>query len=291
MKTVLSRGLLLIVLLAGCRRPATHAPEDAGTPPPPGLQGTVTVKGSDSMVLLGQRWAEDFMKLHPDVKIQVTGGGSGTGLAALINGTTDIAMSSRPLEDAERQQARSRHGHAPVEQAVARDGITFYVHESNPVDNLSLAQLASIYLGDIRNWSEVGGEDAPIVVYSRESSSGTYAFVKAAVLGGQDYIERAQPLPGTAAVVDAVSKERHGIGYGGAAWLRRVREVKVRRHEGDPPIAPTAENIQDGSYPLSRTLFFSLPREPSGVTRDFLDYVLSPEGQGTVTRSGFFPVR
>ncbi len=257
--------LVLAVVVCDCRRHGSGDAGDAGTPPEVGLQGRVTVKGSDSMVVLGQRWAELFMKTHPGVSIQVTGGGSGTGLAALINGTTDIAMSSRPLQDAERQQLRRHEPTGPVELAVARDGITFYVHESNPVDHLTLAQLAGIYQGDITRWQEVGGASAPIVVYSRESSSGTSAFVKEVVLGGVDFTERAQALQGTAAVVDAVLHERQGIGYGGAAYVRGVKAVKVIREDGQAPIAPTAEHIQDGTYPLSRTLYFYLPREASGV--------------------------
>jgi len=270
---------LVFLLIWGCRRPTTTPGEDAGTPAP-ALLRTVTVKGSDTLVILGQRWAEHFMKAHPGARIQVTGGGSGTGIASLINGTTDIAMSSRPMQDAEKQQVRRRWPQGPVELAVARDGITFYVHESNPVDSLSLAQLQAIYLGDTRNWKDVGGADAPIIVYSRESSSGTYVFVKDAVLKGQDFTERAQTLPGTAAVVNAVSLEPHGIGYGGAAYARGVKELKV---EGT--------TLQSGAYPLSRELYFELPREPQGVSRVFVDYVLSPEGQRIVTDAGFLPVK
>ena len=288
--------LVLLALVLGCRRHGRGGAGDAGTPPPPevGLQGRVTVKGSDSMVVLCQRWAELFMKAHPGVSLQVTGGGSGTGLAALINGTTDIAMSSRPLEDAERQQLRQQHPSGPVELAVARDGITFYVHETNPVDALTLAQLAGIYQGDLTRWQEVGGAQAPIIVYSRESSSGTYAFVKQAVLGGQDFTERAQALPGTAAVVDAVAHELHGIGYGGAAYARSVKGVKVlkvKRREADLPVAPTPEHLQDGTYPLGRALYFDLPHEASGATQAFLEMVLSPEGQRLVSQVGYFPVK
>ncbi|WNG25012.1 phosphate ABC transporter substrate-binding protein [Cystobacter fuscus] len=281
--------LVLLALLGGCRRP-TRSGEEASAPAP-GSLGTVTVKGSDTLVVLGQRWAEQFMKDHPGASIQVTGGGSGTGIAALINGTTDIAMSSRSMQDAEKQQARRRWPRGPVELAVARDGITFYVHERNPVDSLSLAQLQAIYLGDTRNWKDVGGADAPIIVYSRESSSGTYVFVKDAVLKGQDFTERAQTLPGTAAVVNAVSLEPDGIGYGGVAYARGVKELKVRVGEHDEAVPPTPATLQSGAYPLSRELYFELPREPTGLTRSFIDYVLSPEGQRLVTDAGFFPVK
>ncbi|HYO52932.1 phosphate ABC transporter substrate-binding protein [Archangium sp.] len=291
----LHRSLLVLALIAlvpGCRRPSGSAGADAGTPiAAAGPQRTVTVKGSDTMVLLGQRWAEQFMKTHPEAKLQVTGGGSGTGIAALINGTTDIAMSSRPIKDPETQQVRQRNPTGPVELAVALDGITFYVHETNPVEALTLEQLEGIDLGDITRWKDVGGKDAPIVVYSRENSSGTYVFVKDEVLGGEDFTERAQTLPGTAAVVHAVSLELNGIGYGGSAYARGIKELKVKTDARSEAIAPTARNIQNGTYPLSRRLYFYLPREASGTTKAFIDYVLSPEGQKLVTDVGYFPVK
>jgi phosphate transport system substrate-binding protein len=297
MRTLLSSllTLVLVALVSGCRR-HPDSTGDAGTPGPqaasaPGPQGTVTVKGSDTLVILAQRWAEEFMKAHPEAKIQVTGGGSGTGIAALINGTTDIAMSSRPIKDAEARQVRERNPSGPVEFTVARDGITFYVHESNPVDTLSIAQLRAIYLGDFKNWKDVGGRDAPIIVYSRENSSGTYAYVKEEVLGGEDFTERALTLPGTAAVVNAVSLEKNGIGYGGGAYVKGVRELKVREDPQGEAIAPTAENIQKGTYPLSRGLYFYLPREATGIEKAFIDYALSPEGQRIVTQTGYFPVK
>jgi phosphate transport system substrate-binding protein len=286
--------LTLLTLLSGCRWRSASEGEDAGTPKaaaPSGPPRMLTLKGSDTMVLLGQRWAERFIQRNPSVKLQVTGGGSGTGIAALINGTTDIAMSSRPIKAEEKEQLRRHHPEGPVELPVARDGITFYVHESNPVDTLTVAQLKAIYQGDITNWKDVGGRDAPIVTYSRENSSGTYVFVKDEVLGGEDFTERAQTLPGTAAVVHAVTLEMHGIGYGGAAYARGVREVKVKKDARSEPIAPTEQNIRTGTYPFSRDLFFYLPREATGFPRAFLDYVLSPEGQKIVTDVGYFPVK
>ncbi|HEX8436114.1 phosphate ABC transporter substrate-binding protein [Archangium sp.] len=284
--------LTLLALVSGCRRPLGSSEADAGTPraaeEPVDI---VTVKGSDTMVLLGQRWAEQFMKQRPNLKLQVTGGGSGTGIAALINGTTDIAMSSRPINDAEKQQLRQRDPKGPVELTVARDGITFYVNASNPVEALTLAQLQGIYLGDITNWKDVGGKDAPIVVYSRENSSGTYVFVKDEVLGGEDFTVRAQTLPGTGAVVNAVARELNGIGYGGAAFAKGIRELKVKKDARSEAIPPTEDNIRSGTYPLARDLFFYLPREATGATRAFLDYVLSPEGQKIVIDVGYFPAK
>lgn len=251
--------------------------------------GPVTIKGSDTMVILGQRWAEEFMKKNPTLKLQVTGGGSGVGLSALINGTTDIAMSSRPMKDAESEKLRTRFNTPGTEIAVAKDGVTFYVNEANKVEALTEEQLKGIYLGDITNWKAVGGADAPIIVYSRENSSGTYVFVKDNLLKGEDYASSAQTLPGTAAVVNAVSKEKNGIGYGGAAYAKGIKELKIQK--GKEALTPSAENIKSGKYPLSRDLFFYLRTKPSGDAKAFIDFALSPEGQALVTQVGYFPVK
>ncbi|ATB32472.1 phosphate ABC transporter substrate-binding protein [Melittangium boletus] len=251
--------------------------------------GTVTVKGSDTLVILGQRWAEAFMKKNPSIKLQVTGGGSGVGLAALVNGTTDIAMSSRPIKDAENEKLRARSKSPATQIAVAKDGVTFYVHESNKLDALTAEQLRDIYLGDVTSWKDVGGADAPLVVYSRENSSGTYVFVKDHLLKGEDYTASAQTLPGTAAVVNAVAKEKNGIGYGGAAYAKGVKELKVL--QGKEAISPSAENIQSGKYPLSRELYFYLRTQPTGDAKAFIDFILSPEGQALATQVGYFPVK
>lgn len=251
--------------------------------------GTVTVKGSDTMVVLVQRWAEAFMKANPGTKVQVTGGGSGTGIAALINGTTQVAASSRAMKDAERAKVRGGESQAPVETSVAKDGVTFYVHESNPVAALSVAQLRGIYQGDITNWKEVGGRNAPIVLYSRENNSGTYVFVKDNLLEGEDFSPTAQTLPGTAAVVSATSKEPNAIGYGGAAYVTGVKELKVS--SGGDAVEATEENIRSGRYPLSRDLYFYTRGPPTGEVKAFLDFCLSPEGQQLVRKVGYFPIR
>ncbi|WP_164002713.1 phosphate ABC transporter substrate-binding protein [Pyxidicoccus caerfyrddinensis] len=292
MKNVLVSLLtcVLLALVTGCKggdRGEGAAKQDAGAPAAEG--NALTVKGSDTMVILGQQWAEAFMKARPDLRVQVTGGGSGTGLAALLNGTTEVAMSSRPIKPAEAQQVKARHGVEAKGTAVARDGVTFYVHESNPVRALSIDQLQAIYLGDLKNWKEVGGPDARIAVYSRENSSGTYVFVKDEVLKGQDFTSEALTLPGTAAVVNAISKEKYGIGFGGAAYGKGIRELAVK--VGNDEVAPTEANIQSGRYPLSRDLFFYTRGEPSGRAKTFIDFTLSPEGQAIVTKVGYFPLK
>ncbi len=250
--------------------------------------GPVTVKGSDTMVILAQRWAEALMKKNPAIKIQVTGGGSGTGLAALINGTTEIATSSRAMKEAESDKLRARYNTTGTELAVAKDGVTFYVNSSNAINALTMEQLKKIYAGDITNWKQVGGTDVPIVVFSRENSSGTYVFVKDNLLNGDDFLASAQTLPGTAAVVNAVAKEKYGIGFGGAAYGKGVKDLKIK--VGAEDVAPVLESIMNGKYPLSRNLFFYTRGKPSGDAKAFIDFCLSPEGQQIVTSVGYFPV-
>lgn len=252
--------------------------------------GTVTVKGSDTMVILVQRWAEEYMKQSGAKKVQVTGGGSGTGIAALVNGTTDIANASRAIKDAEAAKIRERFSTMPSETPVAQDGVAIYVSEANPVSQLTVEQVKAIYLGDVTNWKDVGGPDARIVLYSRENSSGTYVFFKEHVLGNEDFAAEAQTLPGTAAVVNAVSRERNGIGYGGAAYAKGVKEVKIVGKDGQAYL-PSAENVKSGKYALARPLFMYTRAKPAGEAKDFIDFCLSPAGQAIVTQVGYFPIK
>jgi len=251
----------------------------------------ITIKGSDTMVILGQRWAESYMNGHPGSVIQVTGGGSGTGIAALINVTTDICQASRPMKEDEKRKLRDRYQTMGTEIAVAKDGLSIYVAESNPVKELSLAQLKQIYDGTVTNWKAVGGKDAPIVLYGRENNSGTYVYFKDNVLLGADYSARVQTLPGTAAVVNAVGRDPNGIGYGGAAYGKGVRECAVKKDANSPAIAPSATSVQDGSYPITRLLYFYTRTRPSGPVKQFIDWVLSNEGQQLASQVGYFPVR
>lgn len=250
----------------------------------------LTIKGSDTMVILGQRWAEAYMAAHPGAVIQVTGGGSGTGIAALINGTTDICQSSRPMKDDEKRQLQAKYGTPPHEIEVAKDGLTIFLHESNPVTELSLAQIKDIYTGKVTNWKDVGGSNAPITVYGRENSSGTYEYFKEHVLGGDDFAPAVQTLPGTAAVVNAVARDANGIGYGGAAYGKGIKQCAVKPADGGSGVMPTAENVRSGSYPISRDLYYYLRSAPQGLAKEFIDFVLSPQGQSLVSEVGYFPV-
>jgi phosphate transport system substrate-binding protein len=253
--------------------------------------GAITIKGSDTMVILGQRWAEQYMAKVPATTIQVTGGGSGTGISALINGTTDICQASRTMSEAEKNNLKEKYKTSGEEIPVARDGLSVYVNAANPIKDLSMDQLRLIFTGKITNWKEVGGKDANIILYSRENSSGTYVFFKEHVLKNADYAQRAQSMPGTAAVVNAVSKEKNGIGYGGAAYAKGIRVLKIKKDADSPAVEPNLANVQNGSYPLSRPLFFYLRNKAAGDIKSFIDWVLSAEGQAIVTKVGYFPVK
>jgi phosphate transport system substrate-binding protein len=251
----------------------------------------ITVKGSDTMVILAQRWAEVYMKKNKNVVIQVTGGGSGTGISALINGTTDICNSSRPIKKEEKIKLKEKYGTTGVEIKVAIDGLSIYVNQKNPVNELTLDQVKDIYTGKINNWKEVGGKDAQIIRYSRENNSGTYVYFKDEVLKGEDFDRRTQYLPGTAAVVNAVAKDINGIGYGGAAYGVGIKELKIKKDAKSPAYAPTVENIKKGLYPISRFLYMYLRKKPEGEIKKFIDWILSEEGQKVVKEVGYFPIR
>lgn len=251
----------------------------------------ITVKGSDTMVILAQRWAEKYMGKNSGVSIQVTGGGSGTGISALINGTTDICNSSRPMKPSEREKLKQRYSSLGVEIKAAKDGIALYVHEANSVSELTLDQIKAIYTGNITNWKQVGGPDKKIILYGRENSSGTYVYFRDFVLKGQDYTGTMQSMPGTAAVVNSVSKDVNGIGYGGAAYGKGIRYVKVKKDVATPGYEPSAENVKAGKYPITRYLYMYTRNKPTGALKEYIDWVLSDEGQSIVSEVGYFPIR
>lgn len=250
----------------------------------------ITVKGSDTMVILAQKWAEVYMKSNPDVVIQVTGGGSGTGISALINGATDICNASRPMKSSEIDKLKDRYGSLGVEIPCARDGITIYLNPANPVNELTLKQLGDIFSGRVKKWKQLGGPDADIKLYGRENSSGTYVFFQENVVKG-DYATSCQTLPGTAAVVNAVSKDKYGIGYGGAAYASGVKICKVKKDDKSMAYAATPENIKSGVYPISRYLYMYTRNRPTGDIKKYIDWILGPGGQKLVSEIGYFPVK
>ena len=249
----------------------------------------ITLKGSDTLLMLGQRWAELYMQKNPGVVIQVTGGGSGVGIAALINGSTDICQASRSMKDSEKNKLRERYFNRGTEIPVAKDGVTLYLNENNPINELTLDQIKDIYTGYTTNWSQLGGPDAKIIVYGRENSSGTYVFFREVALKNADYTASMQSLPGTAAVVNAVSKDKYGIGYGGAAYAKGVKEVAIKTAKGS--FKPTSETVKSGQYPLSRNLYWYLRGKPSGEMKKLVDWVLSAEGQEMVKKVGYFTIK
>jgi phosphate transport system substrate-binding protein len=253
-------------------------------------QAKITVKGSDTMVILAQKWAELYMKSNPATSIQVTGGGSGVGITALINGTTDICNSSRPMKQTEIEKLKARYNTLGVQIPCAKDGVTIFLNEANKVQELTLKQLSDIYTAKIKNWKELGGNDAPIRLYGRENSSGTYTYFHDEVVK-EDYAASVQSLPGTAAVVNAVKKDVNGIGYGGAAYAVGVRYAKVKKDANSPAYVPTKESIGKGEYPITRYLYMYLRNKPTGETKKYIDWILSSEGQMVVTEVGYFPYK
>ncbi len=273
----------LTLAAAACTRTAqSDGAAGAGT--------TLSVKGSDTMVILAQRWAEEYMKVDPTVRVQVTGGGSGTGIAALINGSVDICQSSRPMTKKEQAEVLARRGKPAVETNVALDALAVYANAESPVREISIPALAKVYEGVTTSWSELGGPDHAIVLYGRDSNSGTYAFFKDHVLGGKDFAPATQALAGTSALVSAVKGDAFGIGYGGIAYTSGIRALSVKPDEGARAIAPTLATAQDGSYPLSRVLYFYTVDDPSPAIVKFIAWVTGPDGQKTISDVGYFPL-
>jgi phosphate transport system substrate-binding protein len=253
--------------------------------------GEITVKGSDTLVILAQRWAEVYMNQHPETKIQVTGGGSGVGFAALQNRATDIADASRQIKPREKAACIRAFGKLPREYAVAIDGLSIYVNNDNPVKEATLQQLKDIFTGRIKNWKEIGGKEAPITLYSRENSSGTYDFFKENVLKGQDFDATAQTMQGTAALLQAVGKDPNGIGYGGAAYGAGARALGVKKDAESSAIKPTEQAVLDHSYPIWRYLYnYVNPALDKGEVHDYLNWIRTENGQKIVKDIGYYPL-
>lgn len=279
-------GLLLILLVA-CR-PVN------GVAGAPGV--AVQNVGSDTMVNLALAWAETYQKRCPEVRIAVTGGGSGTGIAGLINGTVDVANASRGMKPEERNLAEE-NGITPVEHVVARDAIAVVVHPSNPVDRLTLQQLSDMFSGVITNWSEVGGDDRPIVLLSRESNSGTHVYFLEHVvrLGDPDSRKLFSPdtllMPSSEGISAEVRQNPNSIGYDGLGYVTPDQKtIAVATSAEGPFVFPSIETVNSGAYPIARDLYMYTAGEPEGVIADYLAWILSPEGQVIVGELGFVPL-
>ncbi|MDB6020556.1 MAG: Phosphate binding protein [Pedosphaera sp.] len=253
--------------------------------------GNITVKGSDTLVILAQKWAEIYMGQHPDVKIQVNGGGSGVGFAALQNQQVDIADASRKIKAKELEACIKAFGKRPTEYKVAMDGLSVYVNNDNPVKELSLAQLKDIFTGKVKNWKEVGGKEEPITVYSRENSSGTYEFFKDHVLKGEDFTPTAQTQQGTAILLQSVARDLGGIGYGGAAYGSGARALAVKADASSKAIEPSEETVVNGTYPIWRYLYnYVNPALDKGEIHTYLNWIRGDEGQKIVKEVGYYPL-
>ncbi len=288
----LAFSAVVAVIALGCTRTDEARPSGGSAPGSSAAaeKSNISVKGSDTMVILGQRWAEAYMKANPGTTVQVTGGGSGTGIAALINGSTDICESSRPMKDKEKEDTQAKRGAPAVETKVALDALAVYVNDKSPLSEISIPALQKIYLGETKDWKDVGGKTHNIVLYGRENNSGTYGYFKEHVLANKDFAPATQTLAGTSAVVNAVKGDEYGIGYGGIAYLEGIKALKVKKDDTTPAVAPSLQTAQDGSYPISRFLYFYTAGQPTGAIKKFIDWTLSPEGQKVVNETGYYPL-
>ncbi|MBI4675781.1 MAG: phosphate ABC transporter substrate-binding protein [Chloroflexi bacterium] len=290
------RGLGVLLLLAnvllGCR---ANFPAPSSLATDSQKSQTIENKGSDTMVNLALAWAEAYMKLHPDVRLSVTGGGSGTGIAAMINGTVDIANASREMKPEEIDAAK-KNGHAPTEFIVARDAIAVVAHPSNPVNGLTLQQLSDIYTGKITNWRELGGADRPIVLLSRESNSGTYVYFLENVIRLGDsqsqllFSPETLLMPSSEGISTEIRQNPNAIGYDGLGYVTPDQKMLgVARDSHSEFVLPSVDTVNAGTYPIARPLYMYTAREPTGQVKAYLDWVMG-EGQALIPELGFVPL-
>jgi phosphate transport system substrate-binding protein len=286
---------VLVITMTGCNNGvATTTPNDDG------LSGSFSVTGSNTVTPLTSVWAEEFMNMHEKVNIAVSGPGSGAGIAALINGTTDICQASRAIRQKEIDQAKE-NGIAPYEIKVATDALSVVVHPSNPLSELTIEQLSAIFTGKITNWKELGGNDGPIVVLSRDTNSGTHVFFKEQVLQMEglttedksfEYGPKVLFLPSTEQGVSEVAGNPNAIFYPGLGYVTtEVKPLAIKKTADTPGVLSSIETALDGTYPVARPLLYYTNGEPTGVIKDFIDYCLSTEGQAKVIEVGYVPLQ
>ena len=285
--------LLLFILLAGCGRATEQTPNSTN----PAQISTIVNKGSDTLVNLALAWAEQYHQLHPEVEISVTGGGSGTGIAALINGTVDIANASRQIKPEEIQQAKD-NGVNPVEYIVAKDAIAVIVNPENPITQLTLQQLSDIYSGKINNWSEVGGENRLIVRLSRETNSGTHVFFLENVirLGNPTnktlFSTDTMLLPSSEGITSETRDNPNVIGYDGLGYVTpEVKVIAVGRDASGPYVLPSAATVNNEQYPIARDLYMYTNGQPTGAILDYINWIMTADAQAIVTQLGFVPLK
>src|SRR5262245_29000836 len=284
---------LATALGAGCSKKKAdgEATADKGAPEGAKKQSIQNI-GSDTMVNLAQAWAEAYAAIAPNVSVEVSGGGSGVGIAALINGTADIANSSRHLEPEEVEKAKKHNGHEPTQFMVGYDGLAVYVHKSNPLTEISMEELGEIYRegGKINKWSELGVKSIPgaksddIIRVSRQNNSGTYHYFRETVVGKKnDFKQGSLDMNGSKDVVEQVAKTPGAIGYSGLGYATpEVKILKVSKKKGDPAILPSVPSVLDKTYPISRPMFMYTPGEPTPAAKKYIDWILSDAGQKIV---------
>lgn len=255
----------------------------------PGTLSAQRIKGSDTVLPLSQELSEMYMKTNPAASVTVTGGGSGVGISALMDGTTDLAMASRAIKFSEKMKMKQAK-HTPVEVVVAYDALAIIVHPSNPVKRLTREQLEGIFRGKITNWKQVGGDDARIVVYSRETSSGTYEFFKESVLHNKNYMSSVLSMPATGAIIQSVSQTRGAIGYVGLAYLNpRVKAVSVSYDQGRHYVNPSVQSAMKKEYPVVRPLYYYYDKANEARVRPFLQFISSKAARAKTLELGFIP--
>ena len=285
--------VLILILLAACSQPASSDKTNGQSE----KRIYIENKGSDTIVNLALAWAEQYQKLHPEVNISVTGGGTGTGIAALINKTVDIANASRQIKP-EEIIAANDNGVEPVEFVISRDAIAVVVNLENPVNELTIQQISDIYSGKINNWSEVGGEDRPIVRLSRETNSGTHVYFLENVLrlGKKDnktfFSADTLLLPSSQGITTETSQNPNAIGYDGLGYVTPdLKVIAVAKEPGGPYVIPSAETVNQGIYPIARDLYMYTSGQPNGEIKAYLDWIRSTEGQKIVDDLGFVPIK
>jgi phosphate transport system substrate-binding protein len=261
--------------------PQTETPQD-------GLSGNIVVKGSDTLLIVAQLWAENFSNQNPDVRIDVAGGGSGVGFTALKDKTTDICDASREIKDSEVDACKA-NGVDPVEWVVGLDGIAIVVHPSNPINELTLEQLELIYNGTYTNWNQVGGNDASIVKYGRQSTSGTYAYFREHVLHNRDFVG-VNELAGNADIANNVQNDANGIGYVGVAYTQQgvnIKVLNIKPTASSEAYPPSVANIKSGAYPIARKLYIYTNGIPSGVLGAYISFIVGSQGQQVLESEGY----
>ncbi|HSL47299.1 MAG TPA: phosphate ABC transporter substrate-binding protein [Anaerolineales bacterium] len=283
-------AIVLLVFTASC---TTASSSEGG--PPDSSATYIENKGSDTIVNLALAWAERYQEEHPNVRISVTGGGSGTGIASLINGTVDLANASRQIKAEEIEEAQS-NGVEPVEHIIARDAIAVIVHPENPVSELTLKQISDIYSGKFKNWSEIGGEDRPIVRLSRETNSGTHVYFLETVLrlgNSEDktlFSMDTLLLPSSEGIIAEVRQNPNAIGYDGLGYVPEdLKMIAIAEEEGGAYVLPSIPTVNDKTYPIARDLYMYTDGEPTGIVKEYLDWILGPEAQEIVAELGFVP--